>query len=1481
MDAEVIAAIAALVVAFVAFLVASAQAIQQYLVSGQLIRLCDSVVYNQMPGQGHRIWQYSQFRFRVVYSIPQIHLLPELWLDISSHVRPLPPDAASLPDLKVKRSKETSAALAGEASWVSFVRAVQHSSGHSMRYVMVDGDADRCPSDLPVVPMQLSMRDVTVMAMSAGMQVTDVSFQSQTISVQGDAGSITCSRHPVLGSLIHFAQKQAFEDHGIQVEGGMIQGDWVARMLDIVTVAGRRFDSVDRKHYEEDEGSWMKASNEGATRIDPEHDTNVVRRRRPKQSFKAGLDHGHVMAGEGDRVPSVTPPQAPEKENPSIFHRPQDGEWSDLPGVTDQFTKATGTILAAGSISMPNSASSIQPSTTSKSLQHRSRWHWRRSGSSHAKPILPISEPAGGEDDNADPNRQDMTAHSSTPVTYDLKSDGMPTQSPVDINGSAGNNRVTDELRTDRITAGMGTPENEALSQKPKENRSMKKPAQPRHPLLLTDRMIYTGQTSALPVDMVSQKWYKEEINDQARQEFIVDKWQQKFQQRRKERSRGRSQSGRTRRPASRRRPAKAFGRVDSADLGPRRNLAIEERRRDPSPRMNDNEQHVVSGDRRIAKSHTNAAHGNRRNRALLKTSTRDYRESRSHRSTSRSSSPSISQSLDSQEHTVTANYAARMSPRNLVHERADFRRNRGSIDRRHPAQHETQRPDTSVERGRKRVRVLEPPEGGGPLVLRKSSPPSLSQEVQPCKSAMRSPTEKFPENLDFIRPGVASSKDSGIPSNAIWTKIRCELVDPEVLDRGRERYEQNEDFVVVLRVLTREEIQDYAIQTQELRVQRQQLSGSHSYVGGQSEDDFNSEISDDSQDSYVREHSWDDEGLTSDLPQDTDEIESPESIARYRMDLDQATTFSAIRRDSMRGVSERTSRTRRTGRRGREFADFSKPAGRTSSSISKTSASQHQPNGTETVMSYAEEIMFLQSDHTLKKLTACTEQCKDVVTTLQFVKSVQPEFESNIMEIRDLIKDILGSVKTLLFHTEPLRGEKKVANIVNTKLGTFLFGLQSSLDIMQAEFDLFDITHLTPSERHEAWERMLHIFGTRHTTSLDEYLAIISKFSAEIASNFQARVFTSPEADLLMKRLAEATSKEEALVKRAPKPANPHRHRTSRSRSRYFLSPSRFTDSPLGSPATHIFHKSSSYNKDDPGPIQPRRNHRRTGSSDEEDNSSSRSDTDKSSGNETDTSSITLASSKNNYTGEMKWFWISQADVLPGYFATPWKGGFSSAECIGSISILLKSLEAFTNYDNSQYVVNQPQNRQWLKQGFRTYPSYAHDAAGGVVVAGTYRATIFDSFKSPIAPLELLLSYEHQVDRIFSSTAQAVVDSAAEVMGLDTWLSIAGRQSEIIDGPGGLLRTLPTLIQQIMTDFHLEFVTLDRTSKDGGSQIIDTISDSLLGYLKEQGLSDAEQLFCLVALLRTAKMALCVARGSNTAKLREVLIHDVEVYLA
>lgn len=78
-EPSTIASVTALVVAVIAFVIALAQVLQQYFITGQLIRICDSVVFGPMPGQGRRVWQLSQFRFRVLYSIPQISLSTDLW----------------------------------------------------------------------------------------------------------------------------------------------------------------------------------------------------------------------------------------------------------------------------------------------------------------------------------------------------------------------------------------------------------------------------------------------------------------------------------------------------------------------------------------------------------------------------------------------------------------------------------------------------------------------------------------------------------------------------------------------------------------------------------------------------------------------------------------------------------------------------------------------------------------------------------------------------------------------------------------------------------------------------------------------------------------------------------------------------------------------------------------------------------------------------------------------------------------------------------------------------------------------------------------------------------------------------------------------------------------------------------------------------------------------------------------------------------
>lgn len=100
------------------------------------------------------------------------------------------------------------------------------------------------------------------------------------------------------------------------------------------------------------------------------------------------------------------------------------------------------------------------------------------------------------------------------------------------------------------------------------------------------------------------------------------------------------------------------------------------------------------------------------------------------------------------------------------------------------------------------------PREGGG------------SQQTQ-LKSILKQPREKFPEEPNPVREGVAPLKDAhkkGIPPGARWTKIDRRLVNPEALEAGQERFEKRPDCVIVLRVLPKEEIQAYALKTQEIR---------------------------------------------------------------------------------------------------------------------------------------------------------------------------------------------------------------------------------------------------------------------------------------------------------------------------------------------------------------------------------------------------------------------------------------------------------------------------------------------------------------------------------------------------------------------------------------------------------------------------------------------------------------------------------------
>lgn len=101
------------------------------------------------------------------------------------------------------------------------------------------------------------------------------------------------------------------------------------------------------------------------------------------------------------------------------------------------------------------------------------------------------------------------------------------------------------------------------------------------------------------------------------------------------------------------------------------------------------------------------------------------------------------------------------------------------------------------------------------------SERPSSRDPDTPPKGILKRPREKFPEDKNAVREGVAPLKDAtktGIPPGARWTKIDRKMVNPAALEARQERFEERLDYVIVLRVLTREEIQELAEDTQKIR---------------------------------------------------------------------------------------------------------------------------------------------------------------------------------------------------------------------------------------------------------------------------------------------------------------------------------------------------------------------------------------------------------------------------------------------------------------------------------------------------------------------------------------------------------------------------------------------------------------------------------------------------------------------------------------
>ncbi|KAK7960571.1 hypothetical protein PG996_011216 [Apiospora saccharicola] len=107
-------------------------------------------------------------------------------------------------------------------------------------------------------------------------------------------------------------------------------------------------------------------------------------------------------------------------------------------------------------------------------------------------------------------------------------------------------------------------------------------------------------------------------------------------------------------------------------------------------------------------------------------------------------------------------------------------------------------------------------------------SPKQEQAAGYPLEGILEKPASDFPGPPEFTREGVSTPSRSDGPSGARWTKINRSLVNPEALTIGKERFEERDDFVIVLRVLSKEEVWQYAKATTQLREERRREGQLH-----------------------------------------------------------------------------------------------------------------------------------------------------------------------------------------------------------------------------------------------------------------------------------------------------------------------------------------------------------------------------------------------------------------------------------------------------------------------------------------------------------------------------------------------------------------------------------------------------------------------------------------------------------------------------
>lgn len=321
-------------------------------------------------------------------------------------------------------------------------------------------------------------------------------------------------------------------------------------------------------------------------------------------------------------------------------------------------------------------------------------------------------------------------------------------------------------------------------------------------------------------------------------------------------------------------------------------------------------------------------------------------------------------------------------------------------------------------------------------------------------------------------------------------------------------------------------------------------------------------------------------------------------------------------------------------------------------------------------LLTYEEELVLIRSENVLKYTRYSTEQAKDIIVTLRFFMENQPPLDHRVSQSLDNIQTLSGLLKQMLMIVEPHRADKKMATFVLNELDVFIRSARITLSMLHEDFVFFDITPLPLQRRREKWRKLMLAFQEENPCSLPEHLDLSCRYGSELLANIKAGILSTPESNLLKTRICKMNGFSQASA-----PDN-----TSGTKGTESMENGRAMGQDAGSSSTASSQILSTVNK-------RQRRSKRSRDSLSSDNELG----DSSDGEDRNSTASTLAESQATPKGQVNWLWLCQTDIMPGYWATPWKSLFSEAVCIGSISVFLKVLESTADPNNWAYVGAQP----------------------------------------------------------------------------------------------------------------------------------------------------------------------------------------------